>query len=93
MIGTAPKRRAIEACWRAGLAVVDARDCTCGLRGRLVVVARSSGGLEILWPYAERCPIHRPRDHEQPPTARLNCGRSWAPAATSASSGQEARKP
>jgi hypothetical protein len=69
MTGTAPRRRAIEACRLAGLPVVDPHDCTCGMHGGLVVLARSSGGLEVLWPYDERCPIHEPRDDEQPPTA------------------------
>ena len=35
--------RTIDACRRAGLPVVDERDCTCGLRGRLVVLARPDG--------------------------------------------------
>ena len=54
MTGTAPKRRAIDACRRAGLPVVGPHDCTCALRGRLVVLACTSSGLEVLWPYDER---------------------------------------
>jgi hypothetical protein len=90
LIGTAPRRRAIEACRRAGLPVIDPHDCTCGLRGRLVVLARSAGGLEVLWPYNERCPIHGPRGHEPPPTARLDRGRSRARTATGAWARREA---
>ena len=59
-------KRAIDACRRAGLPVVDEADCTCGLRGRLVVLARSDG-LRVLWPYDQRCPIHGSRDREGPP--------------------------
>jgi len=49
--------RTIAACRRAGLAVVDEGDCTCRLRGQLVVLARA-GGLQVVWPYDQRCPIH-----------------------------------
>jgi hypothetical protein len=40
-------RRAIEACRRAGLPVVNPGDCTCRLAGRLVVLARAAG-LEVV---------------------------------------------
>ena len=52
---------AIQACRHAGLPVIDPQDCTCAVRGRLVVLARANG-LEIVWPYDQRCPIHGPRD-------------------------------
>jgi hypothetical protein len=84
MTGAAPSMRAIEACRRAGLPVIGPLECTCGLRGRLVVRARSSGGLEILWPYLERCPIHGLRDLEQPSTANVDHQRRRARAATGA---------
>jgi hypothetical protein len=51
--------RAIEACRRAGLPVVDQHDCTCRLRGQLAVLVQA-GGLEVVWPYDGRCPIHQP---------------------------------
>lgn len=54
---TAPIRRAVRVCRRAGLPVVDQHDCTCALRGRLVVLARAHG-LELIWPYERTCPIH-----------------------------------
>jgi hypothetical protein len=59
MTGADEPNRAIEACRAAGLPVVDETDCTCSLRDRLVVVARS-GGLQIVWPYDRRCPVHGP---------------------------------
>ena len=49
--------RAIRACHHAGLPVVNPGDCTCALRGRLVVLAWP-GGLRVVWPYEERCRIH-----------------------------------
>ncbi len=68
--------RAIQACRAAGLPVVDPRDCTCGLHGRLVVLARPDG-LRVVWPYDRRCPLHGPRDREGPqPAERLRGGRS-----------------
>jgi hypothetical protein len=54
-----PHNRTIDACRGAGLPVVDEHDCTCGLDGRLVVVARAAG-LDLIWPYDRRCPIHDP---------------------------------
>jgi hypothetical protein len=51
--------RTIEACRRAGLPVIDDTDCTCRLRGQLVVLARLHA-LRLVWPYNERCPI---QDH------------------------------
>ena len=72
--------RTIDACRDAGLPVVDERDCTCRLRGRLVVLARA-GGLEVIWPYDRRCPIHGLRDPDVPRRAarpRRRRSRSWA---------------
>jgi hypothetical protein len=57
--------RTIDACRDAGLPVVNKRDCTCGLRGRLVVLARAAG-LEVMWPYDRRCPTHGLRDPMHP---------------------------
>ena len=65
MTGTDRAGRAIQTCRRAGLPVVGPEDCTCSLRGRLVVLAQQDG-LRILWPYNQHCPIHRPRQLEQP---------------------------
>jgi hypothetical protein len=56
-----PRNRTIAACREAGLPVIDEHGCTCRLRGQLVVLARR-GGLEVIWPYDRRCPIHDPRD-------------------------------
>lgn len=61
-------RRAIEACRNAGLPVIDPQDCTCGLSGRLVVLA-GPDGLRVVWPYEQRCPIHGSRARE---------GSSWS---------------
>jgi len=60
-------RRAIEACRNAGLPVIGPQDCTCGLSGRLVVLA-GPDGLRVVWPYEQRCPIHdsRAREESQP---------------------------
>jgi hypothetical protein len=72
--------RTIDACRDAGLAVVNERDCTCGLRGRLVVLARA-GSLEVIWPYDRRCPTHGLRDPDAPRQAarpRRRRSRSWA---------------
>jgi len=49
--------RAIRACQRAGLPVISGYECSCRLRGRLVVLAHP-GRLEIVWPYCHPCPIH-----------------------------------
>jgi hypothetical protein len=57
--------RAMEACRRAGLPVVHPEDCTCSLRGRLVVLAQHDG-LWVVWPYDQHCPIHRRRELERP---------------------------
>jgi hypothetical protein len=57
MTGGDEAKRAIRACQHAGLRVVIAGDCTCGLRGRLVVLALPQG-LRVVWPYEERCAIH-----------------------------------
>jgi hypothetical protein len=49
--------RAVRACRRAGLTVINQHECTCRLRGRLVLLAQP-GRLELLWPYRHPCPIH-----------------------------------
>jgi hypothetical protein len=72
--------RTTDACRDAGLPVVDECDCTCGLRGQLVVVTRP-GGLEVIWPYHQRCPIHAPRDPDvarQAARPRRRWSRLWA---------------
>jgi len=72
--------RTIDAGRDAGLPVVDECDCTCGLRGRLVVLARAAG-LEVIWPYDRRCPIHGLRNPDVAlPAARprRRRSRSWA---------------
>jgi len=48
---------AIQACRDAGLPVIDRESCTCGLRGRLVVLAREDG-LRVVCPYDQPCPVH-----------------------------------
>ncbi len=58
-------RRAIRACRSAGLPVIEPGDCSCGLSGHLVVLARPDG-LRLLWPSEQRCPIHAPRRREAP---------------------------
>jgi hypothetical protein len=58
-------RRAVDACRRAGLPVIAPTQCTCSLRGRLVVLA-SAHGLEVIWPYDRPCPIHGEQQHERP---------------------------
>ena len=76
--------RAIKACREAGFPVIDPEDCTCGLSGRLVVLA-GPDGLRIVWPYEQRCPIHGARDRERPqPVTRLRAGRSRSQPATQA---------
>ena len=64
---------ATQACRDAGLPVVGPEDCTCRLRGRLVVLARADG-LRVLWPYDQRCPVHdSPTTHNashEPPQRR-----------------------
>jgi len=72
--------RTIDACRDAGLPVVNERDCTCGLRGRLIVLARAAG-LEVIWSYDRRCLTHDLRDPDAarraaPPRRRRS--RSWA---------------
>lgn len=57
--------RAIKACREAGFPVINPEDCTCGLAGRLVVLA-GPDGLRIVWPYEQRCPIHDARDRDRP---------------------------
>jgi hypothetical protein len=80
------QRRTIQACRRAGLPVVDDGDCTCGLRGRLVVMIARSGGLEVVWPYDRRCPIHGRRDR-----ARRQPGERALPARSAFQSSGDAR--
>ena len=55
--------RAIDACRRAGLPIIKGNECTCSLRGRLVVLDGPEG-LRVLWPYDGRCLVHGPRDRE-----------------------------
>jgi hypothetical protein len=74
MTGTDPLNRTIDACRRAGLPVLEDKQCTCGLRGRLVVLA-TPDGLRVLWPYDGRCPAHTPRDREGPRPAGRPPGR------------------
>jgi RecB family endonuclease NucS len=77
-------KRTIDACRRAGLPVIEAKQCTCSLRGRLVVLD-GPDGLRVLWPYDGRCLVHAPRDREGPmPTGRARQGRSRSPAAPEA---------
>ena len=75
-------KRAIQACRAAGLPVIDPSDCTCGLDGRLVVLALPDG-LRVVWPYDRRCPLHRPRRREGPqPAEHVRGGRSRSQTAT-----------
>ena len=81
MAGAGEVRRAVRACRTAGLPVIDVAQCTCALRGRLVVVA-GPDGLRVVWPYDHLCPIHRPRRGEEPQPAkqaRAERSRSQAP--------------
>jgi hypothetical protein len=90
MTGTDPVTRAIDACRRAGLPVIEAKQCTYGLRGRLVVLD-GPDGLRILWPYDGRCPVHGPRDREAPrPTRRPRPNRSRSTATRHASAQRRA---
>jgi hypothetical protein len=50
-------KRAMRACQHAGLPVVKPGECTCALRGRLVVLTQPRG-LRVVWPYEEHCAIH-----------------------------------
>ena len=82
MTGGDRGKRAIQACREAGLPVIDPEDCTCGLSGRLVVLA-GPDGLRIMWPYEQRCPIHGARDRDRPqPVTRARARRSRSQAAT-----------
>ena len=77
-------RRAIQACRHAGLPVVEPDDCTCGLYGRLVVLA-APDGLRLVWPYDQRCPIHGVRDREgSQPVTRVRAKRSRSQVAAEA---------
>jgi hypothetical protein len=76
--------RAIKACRQAGFPVIDPEGCSCGLSGRLVVLA-GPDGLTIVWPFEQRCPIHGARDRERPqPVTPVRAGRSRSQAATRA---------
>ena len=82
MTGADRGKRAIQACRAAGFPVIDPEDCTCGLSGRLVVLA-GPDGLRIVWPYEQRCPIHRVRDRQRPrPVTRARARRSRSQPAT-----------
>jgi hypothetical protein len=75
MTGGDQARRAIRACQHAGLRVVNLGDCTCALRGRLVVLALPHG-LRVVWPYEEPCPIHGVLDHAgSEPATEVRAGR------------------
>jgi hypothetical protein len=81
MTGQDPVKRAIEACRAAGLPVVESDECTCNLPGRLVVLAHAHG-LQVVWPYDRRCPIHGVPEHERiAATVRSSRGRSRSHAA------------
>lgn len=76
MTGADRLKQTIDACRRAGLPVIEAKQCTCTLRGRLVVLD-GPDGLRVLWPYDGRCLVHDPRDREGPaPAGRPRAGRS-----------------
>ena len=82
MTGADRGKRAIKACREAGVPVIDPEGCTCGLSGRLVVLA-GPDGLRIVWPYEQRCPIHGARDRDRlQPVTRARAGRSPSQAAT-----------
>jgi hypothetical protein len=90
MTGGDRGKRAIKACRAAGFPVIDPEDCTCGLSGRLVVLA-GPDGLRIVWPYKQRCPIHGAPDCERPqPITPVRAGRSSSQAATEAWTQSEA---
>ena len=69
MTGADQLKRTIDACRRVGLPVIEAKQCTCGLRGRLVVLD-GPDGLRVLWPYDGRCLVHSPRDRQGLRSAR-----------------------
>jgi hypothetical protein len=82
MTGGDRGKRAIQACREAGFPVIDPEDCTCGLSGRLVVLA-GPDGLRIVWPFEQRCPMHGARDRERlQPVTRVRARRSRSQAAT-----------
>jgi hypothetical protein len=75
-------RRAIRACQFAGLPILEPDDCSCGLCGRLVVLD-GPDGLQLVWPYDQRCPVHDPRDRDASrPTAAVGGAPSRLQAAT-----------
>jgi hypothetical protein len=71
--------RAIDACRRAGLPVIHDKQCTCTLRGRLVVLA-SHDGLRVLWPYDASCPVHSARNLEKTSASHATAGGALSPA-------------
>src|SRR5450755_4075496 len=84
MTGADQLKRTIHACRRAGLPVIDEQDCTCNLRGQLVVLARADG-LQVMWPYERPCPIHGLQERDQPArTVRCLSRRSRSQAAREA---------
>jgi hypothetical protein len=79
-----PVKRAIEACRAAGLPVVESDECTCNLRGRLVVLAHTHG-LHVVWPYDRCCPMQGVHERERiAATVSSRRGRSRSQAATEA---------
>jgi hypothetical protein len=93
MTGEDQLKRTIQACRRAGLPVIDEQDCTCNLRGQLVVVARA-GGLQVMWPYERGCPIHGLEERDRPArTVRRRAGRSRSQAAREAWATRKAGAP
>jgi RecB family endonuclease NucS len=84
-------KRAVDACRRAGLPVIGPAQCTCSLRGRLVVRA-SAHRLEVLWPYDRPCPIHGHQHHVRPMRSLWNRpGRSPSQAARGLSGAEDGR--
>jgi hypothetical protein len=93
MTGKDQLKRTIQACRRAGLPVIDEHDCTCNLRGQLVVLARPDG-LQVIWPYEPRCPIHGLQERERAArTARRPPRRSRSQAAREARATRKAGAP
>jgi hypothetical protein len=81
--------RAIEACRRAGVAIVEPAHCICSLHGRLIVLA-SAHRLEVIWPYDRPCPIHDDQQHERP--VRSVRSRPGRPGSRATRAGWAARK-
>jgi hypothetical protein len=85
-------KRTIQACRRAGLPVIYEHDCTCNLRGQLVVLARPDG-LQVMWPYEPRCPIHGQERDRPARTVRRPLRRSRSQAAREAWATRKAGAP